>query len=131
MQAVEEKRTAGSFRCMCRRRGEENVVRRLSRPSGDPDDSGNRKRASDEVGEVMIGKEKLLKKIHEVVESKSSLVPLLERHIASSLAFSGLDPVAVHALHGKCQEWMLLQLKHVEILKEMAGELRERKIDVF
>ncbi len=79
----------------------------------------------------MISKEKLLEKIHEVVESKNSLVPLLERHIASSLAFSGLDPAAVHTLHRKCQEWMLLQLKHVELLREMAEELRERKSDVF
>lgn len=79
----------------------------------------------------MIDKEKLLEKIHEVVEFKNSLVPLLERHIASSLAFSGLDPGTVHTLHEKCQDWMLLQLKHVEILREMAEELNKGTSDVF
>ena len=79
----------------------------------------------------MIGKEKLLKKIHETMESKNSLIPLLDRHISASLAFSGLDPVVVHTIREKCQSWMLLQLKHVEILKEVAEELHKREDDVF
>ncbi len=79
----------------------------------------------------MIGKEKLLKKIHEVIESKNSLTPLLDRHISASLGFSGMDPDAVHAIREKCQNWMLLQLKHVEILKEMVEELGKRKSDVL
>jgi len=83
------------------------------------------------MGEEMIGKEKLLKKIHEVVESKDSLTPLLDRHISASLTFSGLDPVVVRTIREKCQNWMLLQLKHVEVLKEMAEDLRKRKSDVF
>jgi hypothetical protein len=83
------------------------------------------------MGEKVISKEKLLKKIHEVIKSKNSLIPLLDRHISASLSFSDLDPAVVHAIREKCQGWMLLQLKHAEILKEMVEDLRERKNDVF
>lgn len=79
----------------------------------------------------MIAKEKLLQKIHEVIETKNSVAPLLERHISASLTFSGLDPGAVQTIREKCQAWMVLQHKHVEVLKEMVEDLQKRRDNVF
>ena len=79
----------------------------------------------------MIAKKKLLQKIHEVIEIKNGAIPLLDKHISASLSFSGLDPVMVQNIREKFQAWMILQHKHVEILKEMAGDIQERHEDVF
>lgn len=79
----------------------------------------------------MIEKGKLSQKIREVIECKDILIPLLDRHISASLTFSGLDQATVRAMREKFQGWMLLQLKHVEVLKEITQELRERKSDVL
>lgn len=79
----------------------------------------------------MIAKAKLLQKIHEVIETKNSVIPLLDKHISASLGFSGLDPVMVQNIREKFQAWMILQRKHVEVLKEVAGDLQKRNEDVF
>lgn len=79
----------------------------------------------------MISKEKLLKKIQEVIKAKNNVIPLLDRHISASLTFSGLGASTVQTIREKCQSWMFLQQKHVKILKEIAEDLQERKNDVF
>jgi hypothetical protein len=79
----------------------------------------------------MIDKKELLQKIHKVIEYKDILAPLLDRHISASLTFSGLDQATVHAMREKFQDWALLQLKHVEVLKAITKELHERKSDVL
>lgn len=79
----------------------------------------------------MISKEKLLKKIHELINSKNSLIPLFERHVSASLTFSEMPPATLKALDGEYKSWMLLQMKHVEILKEMVVDLLKRSDDVF
>ena len=79
----------------------------------------------------MIPKEKLLQKIREMIETKNSVIPLLDRHLSASLTFSGLDPAVVQNIHEKCRAWMILQRKHVEVLKEIAEDLQKRHDDVF
>lgn len=79
----------------------------------------------------MIAKKKLLHKIQEVIETKNGAIPLLDKHISASLNFSGLDPGLVQNIREKFQAWMILQRKHVEILKEMAEDIQKRREDVF
>ena len=79
----------------------------------------------------MIGKEKLLTKIREVLESKKQAIPLLGRHLSASLSFGGLDPALVRTAREKFDAWKVLQAKHVQALSELIEDLGKRGDDVF
>lgn len=79
----------------------------------------------------MIAKEKLLKKLTELLESKESVLPLLEKHLLASLDFSDLTPDESKLIRDKCWVWMVLQSRHVEVLKEMIKDLEGKSGDVL
>ena len=78
----------------------------------------------------MIQKKKLLSAIGELLEMEQSLVPLLGRHVASSLSFSGLKEGDRKSLLKYFESRAVVQAKHAAVLKELRGEVIADSADV-
>lgn len=79
----------------------------------------------------MIKKGRLIRQIDAIMDSKKRLIPLLNKHVSSSLFFSGLEPKERNAIIERFQNIVITQTKHMEILMGIKAEAAERKSDVY
>jgi hypothetical protein len=79
----------------------------------------------------MIKKDTLSKKIDSLIELEESLIPLLNKHIASSLSFSNLKDSDRTTVLEYFKRLAIAQTKHVNILHEVKKELQRGKSDVY
>lgn len=79
----------------------------------------------------MIKKEKVLNQIGILADSEKRLIPLLNRHVSSSLFFSGLDKRESDAIIERFQNIVLTCTKHVETLNGIKEEISKGKNDVY
>lgn len=79
----------------------------------------------------MINKEKIIKKIDKVLESEKRLLPLLNRHITSSLFYSDLAKEDRDKIIEFFQGQVIRQAKHVNVLSEIKKEVLEGGEDVY
>lgn len=79
----------------------------------------------------MIKKDKLLRHVGLLIDSEKRLIPLLNRHISSSLFFSGLDKRDSDAIIERFQNIVLTHTKHIETLNGIREEVSKGKSDVY
>ena len=79
----------------------------------------------------MIKKDKLARQIDTIIDSKKRLIPLLNKHISSSLFFSGLKPDERNTIIGRFQNIVITQTKHMEILNGIKDEMAKGKSNVY
>jgi hypothetical protein len=76
----------------------------------------------------MIDKEKLLGQIDKAIELEKRAVPLINKHVSASLAFSELKADEVDALMDRLRAIAATKARHVEMLEEIKeGILKGRK----
>ncbi len=73
----------------------------------------------------MISKIKILKEIDKVLEAEKRLLPLLNRHISSSLFYSDLNKEDREKIVDFFQSQVVRQSKHIDVLSEIRDELNE------
>ena len=79
----------------------------------------------------MMKKDRLICQIGAIIDSKKRLIPLLNKHISSSLFFSGLKPEERNTIIERFQNIVITQTKHMEILKGIKDEAEKGKSDVY
>lgn len=79
----------------------------------------------------MIKKERLLKQLNKLLDMEKNLVPLLNRHVASSLEFSGLGDTEREEFNARLQEMARIHVRHVEELTIIKTRIAEGDIDVY
>ena len=79
----------------------------------------------------MIKKDRLLKRLDDVIKLEERLIPLLNRHVSSSIAFSGLDEKEQQQIVGRLQKTALSGTKHIEVLKGIRDEVTKGKVNVY
>ena len=79
----------------------------------------------------MIKKDKLTRQIDAIIDSKKRIIPLLNKHISSSLFFSGLKPEERNAIIERFQNIVITQTKHMEILRGIKDEMAKGKSNVY
>ena len=79
----------------------------------------------------MMKKDRLICQIGAIIDSKKRLIPLLNKHISSSLFFSGLKPEERNTIIERFQNIVITQTKHMEILKGIKDEVVKGKSDVY
>jgi len=79
----------------------------------------------------MIKKEKLLGSIESVIEIQKNLVPLLNKHISSSLIASGLKKGDQTAIAETLQKIAVTKTKHIDMLNDIKAEIKKGKNDVY
>lgn len=79
----------------------------------------------------MLKKDKLLKHIEAIINSKKRLIPLLNKHISSSLFFSDLKPEQRKKIIDDLQNIVIIQIKHQELIKGIKEEITKGKNDVY
>ena len=79
----------------------------------------------------MIKKETLLKKIAGVLEIEERIIPLLDKHVSSSLSFSSLSAEDKEAIPVYLRGKVETQKRHVEMLKEIIGYIKESDDNVY
>ncbi len=79
----------------------------------------------------MIKKDKLLKQIDELMNLEKSLIPLLNKHVSTSLFFSNLKKDEREEIVGYFQNQVIAKTKHVEILNGIKSEVARREKDVY
>lgn len=79
----------------------------------------------------MITKKKLSEKIAELKELEERIIPLLNRHVASSLSFSAIDERELVAILGELKNRVVAQKKHIALLEGIQKELAGSKQDVY
>lgn len=78
----------------------------------------------------MISKDALLKKIDEALDLEKRLIPLLNKHISSSLFASGMDKAECDSITERFKDMALTAAKHVELLNGVRDEASRGKRDV-
>jgi len=79
----------------------------------------------------MIKKANLLGKIDELLAMDKSIVPLLNKHISSSLFFSVLKGPERKAILDNFQKMVITKTKHIEALNSIRSEIAKGKSDVY
>ncbi len=79
----------------------------------------------------MIKSDKLLKQIDELMNLEKSLIPLLNKHMSTSLFFSNLKKDEREEIVGYFQNQVIAKTKHVEMLNGIKNEALRRKKDVY
>ena len=79
----------------------------------------------------MIKKDKLLSAVNSLIDMEKRLIPLLSRHIASSLFLSGLDKKAQGEIVERFQKAAVTGTKHVELLEGIKDEVTRGTADVY
>jgi len=79
----------------------------------------------------MIKKDKLLDRLNELMLLEKSLIPVLNRHISSSLFLSGLKEEDRKRIVEYFQSMAIRQTKHVEMLDELKDEVAGGNVDVY
>jgi hypothetical protein len=79
----------------------------------------------------MIKKEKLLGQINNLLGVEKAIVPLLNRHISSSLFFSALKEVDRRQILESFQNLAVTQAKHADILNSIKNEITKGENNVY
>lgn len=79
----------------------------------------------------MIKKEQLIKSIDRLAEQENSLVPLLNRHVSSTLSFSGLDEKDHQEILDYFQNMVIKQQEHIDVLNGIKKDVLEGAADVY
>ena len=79
----------------------------------------------------MIKRDKLTRQIDAIIDSKKRLIPLLNKHISSSLFFSGLKSEERNVIIERFQNIVITQTKHLEILRGIKDEVAKGKSNVY
>lgn len=79
----------------------------------------------------MIKKDKLLNRINTLIDLEKKLIPLLNRHISSSLFFSKLKEDDRNAIIEYFQNLVITKTRHIEILNNIRDEVTGRQSDVY
>lgn len=79
----------------------------------------------------MIKKDKLLVKIGAVTELEKRIIPLLNKHVSSSLFFSGLEKAERDAMVDGLQNIVINKTKHLDILNGIKDEITKGHSDVY
>ncbi|MCQ9208786.1 MAG: hypothetical protein NG712_05355 [Omnitrophica bacterium] len=79
----------------------------------------------------MIKKDKLLSQLNKLVELEKSLIPLLNKHISSSLFFSNLEKSKRQSIVEHFQKLVIAKKSHIEILDGIKSEVDRREKDVY
>ncbi len=79
----------------------------------------------------MIRKDKLLNQINELTNLEKSLIPLLNKHMSTSLFFSNLKEDERKEIVDKFQNLVIAKTKHIEILNGVKDEIARRGKDVY
>lgn len=79
----------------------------------------------------MIKKDKFIKEIETLLNLQKSVVPLLNRHVSSSLFFSELKEEERSSMLVNFQRIAVKQAKHLEILNNIKEEALTKKTDVY
>jgi len=79
----------------------------------------------------MIRKSELVKKIGTIIELEKSLIPLLNRHLTSTLFFSSLKAEERSAIIERFKKAAITQSKHINTLNDILEEAKKGKNDVY
>ncbi|MFO8053326.1 MAG: hypothetical protein R6U54_05175 [Candidatus Omnitrophota bacterium] len=79
----------------------------------------------------MIRKDKLLKKLDQLQELESRLIPLLDKHLSASLDFSQLPKEERDKTLGFLKSRVAMQKKHIQLIKSIKEELTESEKNVY
>ncbi len=79
----------------------------------------------------MLKKEKVIKGIESLINLEKRVLPLLNRHISSSLFFSELKESERNAILEAFQKIAVAQGKHSETLNQIKDEALKMKTDVY
>ena len=73
----------------------------------------------------MLRKDRVSQRVNEMINLKQNLVPLLDKHISSSLPFSSIKKKEQQVILDKFKQFAITQRKHVELLEELQQQLKE------
>ena len=79
----------------------------------------------------MIKKEKLAGKMDELIALEKRLIPLLNKHISSSLFFSNLKKSDRDKILAHFQDSVTTQTKHIETLANTKEDVLKGKANVY
>ena len=79
----------------------------------------------------MIGKDKLTARLNKILMIKNNLVPLLDKHVASSLFFSDMDKAKREKILEGLRRAVKKQVKHVEIMNSILKAIAGVRRDVY
>ena len=79
----------------------------------------------------MIKKDKLLIQLNKLIELEKSIIPLLNKHISSSLFFSNLEKSKQKEIAEHFQKLVIAKKGHIEILSGIKSEVDRREKDVY
>jgi hypothetical protein len=75
--------------------------------------------------------EKLLKGIKDLSELEKGALPLLNRHITSAIAFSGIKEGERSGIVNNFQRMAVAVNRHIEMLGDIEKDIQNRKQDVY
>jgi len=79
----------------------------------------------------MIRKQKLLKELDGLLHLEKSLVPLLNKHVSSSISFSAIKKADFDVVMEGFQNIVIAKTKHIEMLEKIKREIERGDADVF
>jgi hypothetical protein len=79
----------------------------------------------------MIQKDKLSKQIDKLIDLEKRTIPLLNKHVSSSLFFSNLKKDERNKIVEYFQNMAITKTKHIDILNSIRDELMKGKKDVY
>lgn len=79
----------------------------------------------------MVKRDKLLKQINELESLERRLIPLLNKHISSSLFFSRLKEKERNSMTEQLQNIAANKERHLEILGGIKNDVAKGKNDVY
>ncbi len=79
----------------------------------------------------MIKKDKLLKKINRAISDHDAIVPLLNRHVSTSVFFSALPPEDKEEIIARFQDMARTYSKHMNMLDSIKREVSEGETNVY
>jgi len=79
----------------------------------------------------MIKRERLLKQLNKLLDMEKNLVPLLNKHVSSSISFSGLCESDQREFTTKLQDMARIHGRHVEELAIVRDRVTGDDIDVY
>ena len=79
----------------------------------------------------MIKKDRLLSQIEQLINTEKSLIPLLNKHVTTSLFFSNLKDDEREKIIEYFQNLVISKTKHIEILEGIKSDVAGRERNVY
>lgn len=79
----------------------------------------------------MIKKEKILQQIEELLNLEKRLIPLLNKHVSSTLPFSQINKNEQGKIIEQFQQFAVTKTRHLEVLGTIKQEIEKGKKDVY